>query len=65
MNDYRIRYVETILLQDPGRSVLDIAFEAGFKSKSAFNSIFNRERGTTPTKFRQITKGEYYGKKHK
>jgi len=42
-------------LADPrnaDRSVLDLAFEAGFSSKSTLNSFFKRHTGTTPTAFR-------------
>ena len=32
-------------------SILDMAFDVGFNSKSSFNLIFKRETGTTPTQF--------------
>lgn len=32
-----------------GASVLDIAYTAGFSSKSVFNAVFKRETGQTPT----------------
>lgn len=32
-------------------SLLDIAFEAGFNSKSSFNAVFKRETGMTPSQY--------------
>jgi AraC-like DNA-binding protein len=54
LNSYRVKAAETMLL-DPARgdtSILEIANEAGFNSKSAFNAAFRRHRGMTPTEFR-------------
>lgn len=51
---YRIDDAKT-LLRDPaedGRTVLEIAYQVGFNSKSAFNSAFRKQTGTTPTSFR-------------
>jgi len=36
-------------------SVLDIAFECGFNSKSAFNRIFKQHTSLSPTQFRQCS----------
>lgn len=38
-------------------SILGLAYECGFNSKSTFNTFFKREKGTTPSKFfkRNIT----------
>jgi AraC-like DNA-binding protein len=33
--------------------VLDLAFEAGFQSKSTFNTAFRKATGTTPRELRQ------------
>jgi AraC-like DNA-binding protein len=55
LNSYRVKAAETMLL-DPAhrdRSILEIANEAGFNSKSAFNAAFRRHRGMTPSEFRQ------------
>jgi AraC-like DNA-binding protein len=54
LNSYRVKAAETMLL-DPARgdhSILEIANEAGFNSKSAFNAAFRRHRGMTPSEFR-------------
>ena len=51
INGYRIAFVCERLSQTD-QSVLDIALEAGFSSKSTFNAIFRRHTGQTPTQFR-------------
>ena len=38
-------------------SVLGIAFEAGFNSKSAFNRVFKNITGQTPTQFKKQHSG--------
>lgn len=55
LNSYRVKAAEEMLL-DPAAgdfSILEIAHEAGFNSKSAFNAAFQRHRGMTPTEFRK------------
>nr|WP_301005312.1 helix-turn-helix domain-containing protein [Lunatimonas sp.] len=57
INEYRIREVKERLL-DPSYShfsVLGIAFECGFNSKSAFNRIFKEETGLTPSEFKRTS----------
>ena len=39
-------------LRNANRTVLDLAFEVGFSSKSTLNSFFKTHTGTTPTAFR-------------
>jgi AraC-like DNA-binding protein len=59
LNSYRLKAAETMLL-DPAaadRSILEIAYDAGFNSKSAFNAAFQRHRGMTPTEFRRKSPG--------
>ena len=55
INEYRIREVKEMIV-DPGYghfSVLGIAFECGFNSKSAFNRIFKEETGLTPSEYKR------------
>jgi AraC-like DNA-binding protein len=52
---YRLAEFER-LARDPGlrhRSVLDLAYEAGFNSKASFYRVFRESHGTTPTAFRR------------
>jgi AraC-like DNA-binding protein len=55
VNRYRVEEVKSLMV-DPemaNYSLLGIAFEAGFKSKSTFNLIFKRFTGLTPTEYRK------------
>jgi AraC-like DNA-binding protein len=59
VNKYRVEEVKR-LMTDPemaNYSLLGIAFEAGFKSKSTFNLIFKRFTGLTPTEYRKNISG--------
>jgi AraC-like DNA-binding protein len=55
VNSYRIEKVKK-LLADPIRketTILDLAFEAGFNSKTPFNNAFKRHTGESPIAFRK------------
>ncbi len=55
VNKFRVEEVK-MLLADPGMnnySLLGIALEAGFKSKSTFNFIFKRFTGLTPSAYKK------------
>ena len=52
VNGYRIRDAMEMLLADPERSVLEIALEVGFNSKSTFNAAFREHARTTPREYR-------------
>lgn len=55
INQYRVEDVKKSLA-DPARqnlTLLAIAFEAGFNSKTAFNTIFKKQTGLTPSAYRQ------------
>nr|WP_262921307.1 helix-turn-helix domain-containing protein [Maribellus maritimus] len=53
MNEYRIREVKEKLENKEYKNltVLGIAFECGFNSKTTFNRIFKEETGMTPTNY--------------
>lgn len=51
INGYRIAYAQTALLTSE-LPVTEIMFEAGFLSKSSFNTEFRRVTGQTPSQFR-------------
>jgi AraC-like DNA-binding protein len=56
INEHRIEHVK-VELRTSDRPVLDLAFEAGFQSKSTFNAAFRKATGTTPSEFRQRASG--------
>ena len=55
VNSYRIDEVKRRLGEsaDAGRTILDIAFDAGFNTKTAFNKTFKQQTGMTPSEFRE------------
>jgi len=58
INSYRIREAKKSLM-DPAlkdSSILEIAFDVGFNSKSAFNRVFKKHTGLTPSQFRKQNK---------
>jgi AraC-like DNA-binding protein len=56
INAYRVKEVCDNLHTSDTKKVLDIAMQAGFSSKSAFNSTFKKFMGVTPTQYRQMQK---------
>lgn len=55
VNSYRIEYAMEIL-KDSTKSkvtILEILYEAGFNSKSSFNTAFKKHTGSTPTDYRK------------
>ncbi len=53
INNYRVEKAKH-LLTDPNKkhlTVLSIAFEAGFNSKTTFNNVFKKLTGCTPTEY--------------
>ena len=53
VNDYRIEEVKR-RLQDPEYSnltILAIAYDSGFNSKSSFNTIFKEKTGMPPSEY--------------
>jgi AraC-like DNA-binding protein len=59
INSYRIEESKRLLLEDhdSGKTVLEVLYDSGFNSKSAFNVAFKKHTGITPTTYRnrQIT----------
>lgn len=56
INSYRVEYVCSRFRKDTKSRVLDISLDAGFSSKSTFNSIFKKFKGMTPTEYRKTLK---------
>jgi AraC-like DNA-binding protein len=54
LNGARIEYAKG-LLSDGGNgdTILEIAYESGFRSKTTFNTLFKGQVGLTPSEFRQ------------
>lgn len=52
INDMRIEDVKQSLSQTGNeKNILDIAFNAGFNSKSSFNAVFKKHTGMTPSQY--------------
>ncbi|CAM1372468.1 helix-turn-helix domain-containing protein [Tenacibaculum xiamenense] len=55
LNEYRVNeFVSNLSLKKyENYTLLAIAYESGFSSKSTFNTVFKKLKGTTPSKFRK------------
>lgn len=53
LNRHRIDEAKRILASEPDLNVLNIGFKAGFNSKSAFNLIFRKQTGVSPSEYRR------------
>ena len=52
INGFRVTEIQRLLVEQPQMSMLDIAYEAGFKSKSVYNQTFRAQTGMTPSQYR-------------
>ena len=54
VNGYRVEEAKRLLLDSENRNytILSVGFEAGFNSKTTFNTVFKKFTGHTPTDFR-------------
>jgi len=54
INSYRVEEAKRLLLDPKNRNytILSVGFEAGFNSKTTFNTVFKKFTGQTPTEFR-------------
>lgn len=58
INEYRVEHVKA-LINDPKYdhlSLLGIAYESGFNTKSAFNRVFKKMTGQTPSEYKKVLK---------
>jgi len=55
INGYRVEEAKKLLLDPKNKhfTILSVGFEAGFNSKTTFNTVFKKFTGLTPTEFRQ------------
>lgn len=51
VNAYRVNEFIERAKKDPHFSFLALAMESGFSSKSTFNAVFKKQKGTTPSEF--------------
>lgn len=53
INSYRIEHAKQLLARNKlsRRTMLDILWDSGFNSKTAFNTVFKKVTGTTPSAF--------------
>lgn len=56
LNQYRVRAVCEQLTQSNDQTLLDIALDCGFSSKSTFNAMFKKQTGKTPSEYRKQLK---------
>ena len=56
INTYRVSEVKKKLIEDTDKkyTLLSIAYECGFQSKTSFNRVFKQKTGMSPSKFRQL-----------
>ncbi len=56
INTYRVSEVKKKLIEDTEKkyTLLSIAYECGFQSKTSFNRVFKQKTGMSPSKFRQL-----------
>ena len=52
VNAFRVKWFCKQLEESPDAKLLDLAMDSGFSSKSAFNAVFKKITGQTPTQFR-------------
>lgn len=60
VNAYRVERAKELLTHEEGDrlSILGIAYESGFNSKTAFYTIFKKETGLTPSGYKQKMKSK-------
>ncbi|UCE42294.1 MAG: AraC family transcriptional regulator, partial [Candidatus Aminicenantes bacterium] len=54
VNDFRVSEAKRILTDASSnqRNILDVLFDSGFNTKSAFNSVFKQHTGMTPSEYK-------------
>ncbi|HMW61326.1 MAG TPA: helix-turn-helix domain-containing protein [Leptospiraceae bacterium] len=48
---YRVAEAERLMKAHPEKTLIEIAFESGFNSKTSFHGGFKKLRGVAPSKF--------------
>ncbi len=52
LNQYRVAEIQQLLLEQPEQTILGLAYDSGFNSKSTFYAAFKKQVGITPSQFR-------------
>ena len=53
INQYRIEYAKNLLNAETKKTILDVAYESGYNSKSAFYKHFTSVTSMTPAQYRK------------
>lgn len=53
VNEQRVEYARQLLLREPHRPIVEIAFQSGYNNKNSFYNAFKRHAGTTPSDYRR------------
>jgi len=58
INNYRVEEAKRLLAEESNQqyTILSVGFEAGFNSKTTFNTVFKKFTGLTPTAYRDLQK---------
>jgi len=54
INQRRIDRAKEIIINDPLKKISDIAEEVGFESNSYFSTVFRKQEGLSPNKYREL-----------
>lgn len=58
INEYRVEAARHLLAVSDNKTVIEIALESGFASKSSFNALFKKHTGVTPSEYRRMSRNE-------
>jgi AraC-like DNA-binding protein len=61
VNGFRVQEACRLLRGEGDRTILSIAYEVGFNSKSAFHRAFSRHTGLSPREFRRASRADAAG----
>lgn len=53
VNSFRVESAKQMLERNPEMSIINVAYESGFNSKSVFNASFRSQTGKTPSQYRR------------
>jgi len=56
INEYRVNAACHSLTVSDNKTIIEIALESGFASKSSFNALFKKHTGATPSEYRRMSR---------